>query len=363
MSLHLDEVSLSRWRNIPSKDVELAGGITIFLGRNACGKTNTIEALQLLTSGVSFRHPSPAELVQDGEGRTRASASLVGDGRHIDIEVDVDVNRRTFLRNGKPVRPSSLMGTMMSVLFNPDDLALVKTGASRRRDEIDDFGSQVNKGYSQVRGSYRRAIEQRNRLLKEEVVDLALLDAWDESIAIGGATLLYHRLRLFSRLSEGMAKVHSQIVPSEHVECTYSSTLSDNMEALSREELCELLRRALRVGREEDIRRRQTTVGPHRDDIAFLIDGRDARTYGSQGQQRSIVLAWKMAEVEFARQVTGQTPLLLLDDVMSELDSTRRVAIVDFLSTDVQTVITTTNLGYFSDGMVDASKVVSFDGR
>jgi DNA replication and repair protein RecF len=131
---------------------------------------------------------------------------------------------------------------------------------------------------------------------------------------------------------------------------------------MGREELTARYLARLAAGRADDLRRQQTLVGPHRDDLSFAIDGRDARTFGSQGQQRSIVLAWKMAEVELAAEILGEQPLLLLDDVMSELDEQRRAAVIGFVQAGIQAVVTTTNLGYFPQELLDASKVVSFGG-
>ena len=179
-------------------------------------------------------------------------------------------------------------------------------------------------------------------------------------MAVGGATLLQARVRLFGRLCEKILDVYGSIAGGEVLTCTYESTVCDDPLALSREELAECFLARLEEVRPDDLRRQQTTVGPHRDDVAFAIDGRDARSFGSQGQQRSIVLALKMAEVLVSEDVTGSRPLLLLDDVMSELDETRRQSVIEFAQSGIQTVVTTTNLGYFSDELLGRSKVVEF---
>ena len=250
----------------------------------------------------------------------------------------------------------------MSVLFTPDDLSLVTMSASFRRDELDAFGAQVNRGYAKVLRTYTRGIEQRNRLLKEPSFDMGLLDAWDASVALGAATLLVHRLALFRRLSVAAHDIYGQIA-QEDLSCAYRSSLGPLPEGATREDLVLLMSDALAKGRELDLRRQMSCVGPHRDDIAFALDGRDARSFASQGQQRSIVLAWKMAEVDVSRQILGASPLLLLDDVMSELDEGRRRALTSFMQEEMQTVITTTNLGYFPDGLLERAKVVEIGER
>lgn len=360
MGLLVTELSLADFRSFERLHVDLSPRVTVLVGPNAAGKTNTVEALQMLTAGYSFRRPSPRQLVREGAESARLDARMEGDGRVIDVRCDVTAGRRQFSRNGKRCQACELAGTLMSVLFSPDDLSLVKRGASHRRDELDDFGRQANHGYANVLAAYQRAVEQRNRLLKEEFPDLSLLDAWDASVALGGATLLASRLRLFSRLAEKVSAVYGEVSGGERLECTYVCSLGDDVAGLSRDALKDVFAARLAEVRPEDLRRQQTTVGPHRDDVSFRIEGRDARAFGSQGQQRSVVLALKMAEVELAHEIVGERPLLLLDDVMSELDASRREAVVRFVQRGIQTVITTTNLGYFSEGLVSEAEVVRF---
>ena len=360
MSLLVREVRLTDFRNFRDRVVEPAEALTILVGHNAVGKTNTVEAMQLLTTGSSFRHPRACELLRDGAEKGHAAARLAGDGRVIDVELDLTPTKRGFRRNGKPCRAADLLGTLMSVLFCPDDLALVKGSASLRRQGIDSFGSQAHPGYDKVCRTYARAVEQRNSFLKEPWCDPTLLDAWDESIALGAATLLAHRLSLFARLVPHVASVYADISGGETLECRYECSLGDEALGLDRDGLRELAFERVRVAREQDRRLGRTGVGPHRDDIRFFIDGRDARAFGSQGQQRSIVLAWKMAQVELAPELVGERPLLLLDDVMSELDADRREAILTYVERGVQTVVTTTNLGYFPDELLDKARVVNF---
>ena len=347
MGLLATELALTDFRSAHERRVELAPATTVLVGPNASGKTNTVEALQMLTAGFSFRKPTPAQLVRDGSPRGRADLRLEGDGRVLDVRCAVEPGRRQFSRDGKKIHAGDVPGNLMSVLFTPDDLALVKRGAQGRRDELDGFGRQSAPGYSRLLVAYGRAVDQRNRLLKEESPDLGLLDAWDASVALGGAALLHSRLRLFSRLAPKVEEAYESISGAEGLECAYSCGLGDDAAELS-------------AARPDDLRRRQTTVGPHRDDVVFTIDGRDARAFASQGQQRSAVLALKMAEVLLAEEVVGSRPLLLLDDVMSELDAARRDAVVGLLLRGTQAVITTTNLGYFSADDLDGAEVVRY---
>lgn len=360
MGLLVKNVGMICYRNFPIRDINLSDGMTILCGRNATGKTNTVEALQMLTAGTSFRHPRAKDMILEGEGQARISSRLEGDGRVVDVACEITPTSRRFTRNGKPCRPADLSATLMSVLFCPDDLSFVKQGAKYRREELDGFGEQANGGYRKVAGAYARSIEQRNRLLKDPRPDLALLDAWDASVALGGATLLEARLRLFRRLRDHLVEVYGHVSDVDRLDARYVCTLGDDVEGKSRDELATIFADRLAASRAEDLRRQQTTCGPQRDDVVFTLDGRDARSFGSQGQQRSIVLAWKMAEVALSAEICGEQPLLLLDDVMSELDATRRDAITRFVQGGIQTVVTTTNLGYFPQELLDQSEVVTF---
>ena len=362
MGLLVTELALADFRSFERLSVRLSPGVSVFCGPNAAGKTNTVEALQLLTSGQSFRHPAPAQLVRDGAESARIDARLEGDGRVLDARLDVVAGRRQFSRNGKRCQAADMPGELLSVLFTPDDLALVKRGASVRRDELDDFGRQANRGYANVLTAYLRSVEQRNRLLKDEFPDEGLIEAWDASVSLGGATLLHARLRLFARLAARVSEVYGRVSGGERLTCDYVCTLGEDAETLTRDELRDLFYERLRAGRAEDLRRRQTCVGPHRDDVAFSIEGRDARSFGSQGQQRTVALAVKMAEVALAEELLGSRPLLLLDDVMSELDEARRDAVMSYVRAGIQTVVTTTNLGYFSSELLDAAEVIRFGG-
>lgn len=359
MSLVVTHVSFRDFRNLGNRELDPAPGVTVLVGPNAAGKTNTVEALQYLTTGSSFRRPSPAELVGPGVAEAHVRGRLEGDGRVVDVELAATLEKRRFLKNGKPCRAADLAGTLLSVLFCPDDLSLVKGSASRRRGELDAFGAQANAGYRKVLATYTRSVEQRNRLLRDGC-DPVLLDAWDESVAVGGATLLRHRLSLFERLSALVGEVYGEVVAAERLGCRYVSSVAGAEPGMGRDELARLMLEQMRVGRADDLRRGQTLVGPHRDDVAFAIDGRDARAFGSQGQQRTVALAWKMAEVRLCEGLLGERPLLLLDDVMSELDESRRATVTRFVEGGIQTVITTTNLGYFTPGQLDDMLVVDY---
>lgn len=363
MAMFARDLSVAHYRSFDSYRLALSDGVTVLAGPNAAGKTNLIEALQLLTSGASFRHPTAVELVHDGVGSCRVELRLEGDGRVLDMGLSVEDGKRSFSRNGKRCAASGVRGVLPSVLFCPDHLDMVKRGASVRRTALDDFGVQLSARYADLAGAYGRCVTQRNALLKEAWCCREMLGAWNESIAHAGSSLLVHRLALLERLAGPVHDAYGQVASGEAAHVSYASTLGDLPQTDDREELkgwaYERMLQALDDRADEEMRRGVTLVGPHRDEIEFSVAGRSARSFASQGQQRTLVLAWKVAEVAVARDILGTAPLLLLDDVMSELDAGRRGAFLQLIGDDIQTVITTTNLGYFTDDLLDRAKVVS----
>lgn len=349
-------LAVADYRNFERFELGLDQGVTILIGRNAAGKTNLIEALQLLTAGQSFRKPRSCELVREGCERGHIELSLSGDGRALTTGCSFEDGKRSFLLNGKHVQAAGVRGILPSILFCPDHLDMVKRSASVRRDALDSFGVQLSGRYAKLVSSYERIVTQRNSLLKDPDCTPDLLISWDDSLVAAGTPLLMHRVSLLERIRAHLVEVYATIAPGERADAVYISSLGDL--PAGRDEISKRFHEVLEEGREEDLRRGVTLAGPHRDDILFTIDGRPARAYASQGQQRSIVLAWKIAEVEVTRDVLGKEPILLLDDVMSELDAERREAVVSFVEGEMQTVITTTNLGYFSERILDGAKVV-----
>ncbi len=366
MAIYARTLRVRDYRNYERFELDLDRCVTVLVGKNAVGKTNLVEALQLLTAGLSFRRPAPAELVRMGRESCDLSLRLEGDERVVDIACEVTGGKRSFKRNGKRCPAAGVRGVVPSVLFCPDDLDMVKRSARVRRAALDTFGMQLNEQYAKLTATYERIVEQRNSLLKERWCTREVLGAWNDSLVQAGASLLVHRISLLDRLRAHLVNAYEAIAPGERLEVAYQSTVGDiagaDGHAPSRDEMLEQARRlfaaSLDARAEEELARGMTLMGPHRDEIAFSIDGRDARNFASQGQQRSLVLAWKVAEVEVTRDILGRPPLLLLDDVMSELDADRRASFLRFIQDGIQTVITTTNLGYFSDDVLRRAKVV-----
>lgn len=358
--MHIDRLELYSFRNYRRRSFEPSETLTVLVGPNAAGKTNVIEAIQLITTGVSFRRPRWEETVSWGADEARVTMEAAGNQTHASVELGVSAaGARTWRVNGVTKRRvTDATGIVPSVTFTPDDLSLAKGSAEQRRDALDALGSQLSRAYAAARREYGRVVRQRNALLKEG--GGATLEAWDAQLVSLGARVLIHRIRLARRLADAMAPVYSRLAAGEALTLTYADAtgLGSLPDEVSAEAAERALTGALESRREDELARGTTLVGPHRDDVALAISGRDARTFGSQGQQRTVALAWKWAEIEVVQAVTGKRPVFLLDDVMSELDEARRAALTDLVQRDIQTFITTTNTGYFDPALLDSATTV-----
>jgi DNA replication and repair protein RecF len=224
------------------------------------------------------------------------------------------------------------------------------------------LGEQLSSTYGSLRRDYGRVVKHRNALLKDWTGG-AQLAAWDEQLIILGARLVSHRLRLLERVMAHAARGYGAMAAGEQLDFTYADRCGLATCDLTRPEQVETaIREEMDRRRIEEQRRVTTLVGPHRDDVVFTVDGREARSFASQGQQRTIALAWKLAEVQVVREVLRTDPVLLLDDVMSELDAERRAALSELVSSEIQTIVTTTNTGYFTPEMLEGSLVVGIGG-
>ncbi len=356
---------MNHFRSYDAFELDSLGSLSIFVGQNAIGKTNIIEGIELMTSLSSFRHAPARHMVQWGYEKARLQTRLIGsDKRMIDITLELSDNHKTYQLNGKSVRTSSIRGTLPSVCFTPDDLELVKGSNQIKRLTLDTLGSQLSRNYHAVRKDYEKILKQKNHLLKDGT-SAAFRASVDEVLTVIGANLSTRRYELASHLRPYLQTYYHAISGgSEDIDISYvpswitwdmdsPQTYSYDIEE-ARDQLTQVISQGL--VREEE--RHHALWGPHADMVAFFINGRNASQFASQGQQRSIVLAYKLAEAALIQDITGQQPVLLLDDVMSELDENRRTALVEFIEGDIQTFITTTNLDYFSPNLLNRADVI-----
>lgn len=347
MSLRIRDISLTNFRSYDRFTIEGLEDLTIFFGPNAVGKTNIIEAIQLLTALTSFRKATSHELVKQGKQEASISAKITDGNRLLDIDLLFMEGKRRYQLNGKGRSIKSLKGLIPSISFSPEDLSLVKGSDSHRRQEVDLIGSQVNANYYQIMRDFEKILKHRNKLLKEEASE-SLLDSLTDIFDTVGTQLAAYRKALLGRMTPFIVDAYANISNGERLEVIYASSWEEGT-GLSEQ---------LSASRAQERARKVTLIGPHRDHIIFKIDDMDAISFASQGQQRSIVLAVKMAEVKLIEEMLDQKPILLLDDVMSELDSARRDAMVKKLLPQTQTFITTANLDYFDEEMIKNARII-----
>jgi DNA replication and repair protein RecF len=351
--MQLLRLTCAGFRCLADLDYRPAPGINVIQGDNAQGKTSLLEAVLFLTTSKSHRTTQESELVRQGEEAFR----LHGEARRAQGEVVLDANwwrgAKRFRVNGvAQTRVSDILGKVNVVFFSPEDVDIVRGSATVRRRFLDMELSQLQPRYLRALQQYRQVLRQRNELVRKPRLDATLLDVWDEQLAREGEVLRSERGRFVESLTTLAAEAYQAVAPGEPLTVAYDPNVRGPLDE------------ALAASRDADRRNGLTTRGPHRDDLAIRIAGRPARQYGSQGQQRTAALALKLAELELIRREAGEYPILMLDDVLSELDENRSRRLFEALNPDVQCLITTTELtvreGLFGAG---SARVQLREGR
>ena len=356
MSFIVKSLELYGFRSYKHARIDLDSQLTIFYGLNGAGKTNIVEALQLLSMGESFRKPLRQELI-NWESEQARIVMYASDGKlKRDVEILIEDNSKIILINEKKPKSIQEMGSVLPcVVFTPDDLYIIKESSLRRRQEIDTLGSQLSFTYSKLVSEYKKIIIQRNRLIKEDQFGTDVFEAWNDRLIEVGLALASKRESLFYHLIPPMENYYRELLDSDYKGQKLSMHYESNW---GKEKNEQSFREALEKHAPEERSRKQSLVGPHKDDLIFNINNKTARNFASQGQQRSIVLAWKLAQLSVVEEFTGARPLLLLDDVMSEFDQTRRRYLAGIVENLAQTVITTAHIDYFDEDFIKKAKKV-----
>jgi DNA replication and repair protein RecF len=338
---------LADFRCLREIDVELASGLTVLQGANGQGKTSLLEAIGWVARARSFRGVTDAMLVRAGATEAIVRAEVTTSGRQQLFEAEVRVaGRNRVLCNRQPVtRTRDLHGLLRVTVFAPDDLTLVKGGPAERRGFLDELLAMLAARYDAARSDFERVLKQRNALLRSGIRDddaRFTLEVFDDQLVHAGAELIRGRLRLLERLVPAVATAYETLAfDSRPISATYVSESSPTpLTAADADAIEDLLREALARRQRAEIDRGLTLVGPHRDDLHLMIEGLDARHQASQGEQRTLALALRLAGHLVVRELAGAAPVLLLDDVFSELDAQRSAALVRNLPPG-QTLLTT----------------------
>lgn len=339
--MRIKNLNLKNFRNYSDERIEFVDGLNVLFGRNAQGKTNCAEAVYYLCTGTSPRSRRDKQLIRHGEQCAEISVEAEGRYGKIDLYARITENGRELKVNGnKVVRNADILGNLFSVFFSPHELRLIQDGPDERRRFLNVSISQLSRPYYVALSRYNKILEQRNNLLKNRDMDMVLgsLPVWDAQLCHYAGIVAYKRAEFIAKLAPLAREIHASLTDgAERLEI-----FPEKKYRGEEKEIAERLFSELSKNYERDIRLGFTATGPHRDDIGIEIEGIDAKTYASQGQQRTAALSIKLAEVEIFTELSGETPVLVLDDVMSELDLPRRKKLVE-RACGLQTILTCTH--------------------
>lgn len=349
--MKINSLKLKNFRNYDLLSLNLNPATNIFYGDNAQGKTNILESIYLCGTSKSHRGTKDKDMILFGQEECHIEA--VVDKRGILYQIDMHLKKnkpKGIAINHIPIRKASeLFGILNVVFFSPEDLNIIKNGPSERRRFVDMELSQISRLYLNNLSNYHRTINQRNRLLKDIYYNDSLketLDIWDMQLVEYGNKIIKERKKFIKQVNEIISKIHKKITGNrEDIEVIYEPNTGN-----------ESFEDVLKKYRERDLKMMSTTSGPHRDDICFKVNGIDIRKFGSQGQQRTAALSLKLSEIELMTQITKDKPVLLLDDVLSELDKHRQNYLLDSID-EIQTLITCTGVDEFVNHRFSINKV------
>lgn len=353
--MYVKSLALNQFRNYDHLEMALSPGINILYGDNAQGKTNIIEALYMSATTKSHRGSKDREMISFGSEESHIRVMMQKDAVAHKIDMHLKKNKSKGIAiDGLPIKRSGeLFGMLHMICFSPEDLSMIKNGPAERRRFMDMELCQLDHIYLSDLSSYNRIVNQRSNLLRQIAFDDKLkdtLDIWDAQMISFGQKVIRRRSSFIHQLNEWIRPIHKTLTGGEeNLEIIYQpSTSADRFEY------------QLSMQREHDLMMKQSTVGPHRDDMVFKVKGIDLRKFGSQGQQRTAALSLKLAEIELVRQLIGDTPVLLLDDVLSELDSHRQNYLMTCIQ-NIQTVITCTGLDEFIENRLTVDRIYRVD--
>ena len=347
----IKSLELENFRNYESLSMEFDSGTNILYGDNAQGKTNILEAIYLSATTKSHKGSKDRDIVNFGTDEAHIRTYVIKDGleNRVDMHLRKSKSKGIAINGTKIKKAAELLGLLNVVFFSPEDLSIIKNGPAERRRFVDMELCQLDNFYLYNLNNYNKIVNQRNKLLKELHFNPALKDTlsiWDSQLVSYGSKIIERRELFVEQLNEIIYDIHKKLSgEKEEIKIVYEPDCKQD-----EYEQC------LQDGQDRDIRLKMTSTGPHRDDFAFLVNGIDIRKFGSQGQQRTAALSLKLSEIELVKKITKDTPLLLLDDVLSELDSNRQNYLLNCIG-DIQTIITCTGLEEFVNNRFEINRI------
>lgn len=347
----IKSLELTNFRNYDSLSIQFDKGTNILYGDNAQGKTNILEAIHLSATTKSHKGSKDRDIIQFGREEGHIRTYLEKDGMEVKVDMHLRNSKSKVIAiNGQKIKKASeLLGILNVVLFSPEDLSIIKNGPSERRRFVDMELCQLDPFYLYNLNHYNKIVDQRNSLLKDLYLNPSLRDTlsiWDSQLVSFGSKIIERRKLFVDQINDIICEIHHKLSGGREtlvIQYEPDVTIEDF------EKKCQL-------NQERDIKYKQTSTGPHRDDFSFLIGDIDVRKFGSQGQQRTAALSLKLSEIELVKKISKDTPVLLLDDVLSELDSNRQNFLLNHIG-EIQTIITCTGLDDFINNRFEINKI------
>ena len=331
----INKIKINNFRNYENQEINLEKNVNVFYGENAQGKTNIIEAIFLCSMGKSFRAKQDKEMIRLNQNNAVVEVEFQKSDRQAKIKIQLGTRKTVYINGVKIKKLSELLGNLNVVMFTPDDISILKGGPQNRRRFLDIMISQLRPNYMYNLNLYLKTLEQRNnylRQIREENKNENMLDIWDEELSNYAINIYNYRKEFIEKIKNKIKNIHSEITNNkEEIEIEYLS------ECISKEKYLELLKQRRKL----DIIKGYTTKGIHRDDFNIYINKKELGIYGSQGQHRTAILSLKLSELNIVKDEIDESPILLLDDFMSELDEKRRKNFLEKIN-DVQVIITCT---------------------
>lgn len=358
--MRLRDLSLTNYRNCKDLVLDLRSSKVLIIGKNAQGKTNILESIYILSTLKSPRTSNNIELINFNANKAEINCNLLKN--NTDIELDFTYSnekKRELAINKVKTTPKNFKSVLKTVLFSTTDLLLLRGNPSDRRDWLDRAISQIYPAYDERLSKYDKIRIQKNNLLKDYLktgnLNSTLLEVYNEQLAIAGSNIIFLRIKFLKEIERIATEKHRIISETETLRINYSCSFLEKETEL--EEILSKFKQALDDTKPEEMRRGQSCVGPHRDDVIFYINDNEAVKFASQGQQRTIVLSLKLSELDMISSKTGEEPVLLLDDVLAELDDLRQNYLLKSINPNTQTIITSVDTILFEDEFLKDVKI------
>lgn len=346
LTMRILNLKLDNYRNCQNLELDFSSNKILIIGKNAQGKTNILESVYFLSHLKSPRTSNIKELLNFNAEKFEINANITKADTNIDMNLSFENSKKVLKLNSLKTTPKNFKSTIKTVLFSTEDLLLLRGTPQDRRTWLDRAISQIYPAYDERLSKYEKIRIQKNNLLKQPEINMDLLDVYNQQLVITGSNIILLRQKFLKELKNHAIIKHNNIAEFENFDLKYSIDISNI------EEIANYLESQLSERKAEELARKQACVGPHRDDVLFFINNNDATKFASQGQQRTIVLSLKLAEINLIKEKIGESPILLLDDVLAELDDIRQNYLLKTIENDTQTIITSVDTLLFDNNFL-----------